>query len=102
MRHLGPFALFQFSVLAVVVVQTAELQAAGANRARQRENFATLALLDAGAVHARIYVEKNSHAAAAPLPHLFFVLGQDGNAHLRELLRYFPYPARICTYTWIS
>src|SRR6266566_8522162 len=63
MRRLGPFALFQFSVLAVVVVQTAELQAVGANRTRQRDNFAALALLDASAVHAGIYVEKNPSAA---------------------------------------
>src|SRR6266446_7574296 len=102
MRRLGPFGLFQFSVLAVVVVQTAELQAAGANRARQRDDFAALALLDASAVHAGIYVEKNPSAAAAPLPHLFFVLGQDGNAHVRELLRYFPHPLRICTYRWVG
>src|SRR5437899_1070896 len=31
MRHLGPFRLFQSAILAVVVVQTAELQAVGAN-----------------------------------------------------------------------
>src|SRR6266702_773597 len=101
-RRLGPFALFQSAILAVVVVQAAELQAVGANRAGQRENFVTFALLDASAVHAGIYVEKNSRAAAAPLPHLFFVLGQGGNAHLRELLRYFPHSARICPYRWIG
>src|SRR6266849_6219527 len=57
-----------------------------------------MALLDAGPVHAGIHVEKNSDPAVAPLRHLLFILGQDGNASLRELLSDFLHPPRIRAY----
>ena len=106
MYGLGPFgrcfAISHTTVLSVIVVQSAELQAGMGNGARQRDNFVTLALLDAGAIHARIDVEKNSHAAGAPLPHLLLVLRQRGNAYVRELLRYVLCPARIRAHRRIS
>ena len=95
-RRLGPFSLRHTTVLAVIVVQPAELESCIGYSARQPDNFSGLALLDPGAIHARIYIEENSHPAAAPLTHLLVILGQNGNAHFRKLLSYFPRPARIC------
>ena len=62
----------------------------------------TVALLDASAVHAGIDVEKNSHAAAAPLADLFVVFGQDGNADLGELTGDCARPAGIGADRWIG
>ncbi len=72
------------------------------NRARQFNNLCTIALLDARAIHAGIHVEKDADAAAAPLPHLFFALGQNGNADLWELIGNFADPPRICANRWIG
>src|SRR3984957_5584292 len=65
--RLGPFSVRNTAVLTVIVVQAAELQSCIGDRARQADNFFTLALLDAGAIHTRIDIEKNSQPAAAPL-----------------------------------
>src|SRR6266853_2300257 len=102
MRGGAPFARFQSANVTVVIVQPAELQPKLANRARQFNNFAAVALLDASAIHSRIHVEEDSDPAAAPLPHLLFVLGQNGNAHLWELIGYFTDPPGICAHRWIS
>src|SRR5713101_4729788 len=102
MRGGVPFARFQTAKVTVVIVQPAELQPKIANRARQFNNFAAVALLDASAIHSRIDVEEDSDPAAAPLPHLLFVLGQNGNAHLWELIGYFTDAPGICAYRWIS
>src|SRR2546422_4125401 len=101
-RRRGPFAHFQSAKMTVVIVQAAELQPQVANRAPQFNNLCTVALLDAGAIHAGIHVEKDSQAAAAPLLYLFFVFGQNGDAHLRELLGYFTDTPCICAHRWIS
>src|SRR5258708_23025946 len=102
MRGGVPFARFQSAKVTVVIVQPAELQPKIANRARQFKNFAAVALLDASAIHSRIHVEEDAGPAAAPLPHLLFVFGQNGNAHLRELIGYFTDPPGICAHRWIS
>src|SRR3989442_2587095 len=81
-RRRGPFAHFQSAKVTVVIVQAAELQPQVANRAPQFNNLCTVALLDASPIHARIYVEEDSDAAPAALPHLLLVFGQHGNAHL--------------------
>ncbi len=83
-------------------MQAAELQSQSGNRARQLDNHVAVGLLDAGAIHAGIDIEKNSHPAAAPLPHLFFVLGQSRNAHARELIGDFAHAARICAHRGIG
>src|SRR5260370_9930957 len=70
-----PFARFQSAEVTVVVVEAAELQPKGANRARQFNNFSAVALLDASAIHAGIHVEEDSDPAAAPLPYFLFVFG---------------------------
>src|SRR2546422_8909154 len=101
-RRRGPFAHFQSAKVTVVIVQAAELQPQVANRAPQFNNLCTVTLLDAGAIHAGIHVEKDSQAAAAPLPHLLLVFGQNGNAHLRELIGYFTDTPCICAHRWIS
>src|SRR6202041_1486565 len=97
-RRPSPFSLRHSAVLAVIVVQPAELESGIGYSARQADNFSGLALLDPGAIHARIYIEENSHPAAAPLTHLLVILGQNGNAHFRKLLSYLPRPARICAH----
>ena len=45
------------------------------NRARHGNNLITVALIDAGAIHSRIDVEKNPHSAGVPLLHLPVALG---------------------------
>src|SRR6266481_4046185 len=102
MRGGVPFARFQSAKVTVVIVQPAELQPKIANRARQFNNCAAVALLDASAIHSRIHVEEDSDPAATPLPHLLIVLGQNGNAHLWELIGYFTDPSGICAHRWIS
>jgi len=69
MRPCDPFGHFQPAKVPVVIVQAAELQSETGNRARQLDNHVAVSLLDAGAIHAGIDVEENSHSAAAPLPH---------------------------------
>src|SRR3989442_10492554 len=101
-RRRRPLALFQAAIVTVVIVQPAEFQPQVSNRATQFNNFAAVALLDASPIHARIYVEEDSDAAAAPLPHLLLVFGQNGNAHLRELIGYFTATPCICGHRWIS
>ena len=61
-----------------------------------------MALFDSCAIHAGIYVDKDADRAALPLPHLFFVLGQDGNADVRELIRYFAHAPRVRAHHWIG
>src|ERR1700676_559628 len=102
MRRYSPFALVRFPMLSVVIMQSAKLQAASSNRAHQVDDFCSVALLDSGPVHARIYVEKNSQRAAAPLLQLLRVLGQNGNAHARKLLRDLLYSSCSCGHGWIS
>ena len=102
MRHCDPFGHFQPAKVPVVIVQAAELQSETRNRARQLDNHVAVSLLDAGAIHAGIDVEENSHSAAAPLPHLFFVFGEGRNAHARKLIGDFAHAERICAYRWIS
>src|SRR5271165_1561755 len=82
MRLPRSLAFRQAAVLAVIIMQPAERKAGIDNRARQRNYSFTLVLLNASSIHARIDVEKNSDAAAAPLPHLLLALGQNRNAHV--------------------
>src|ERR1700757_1243730 len=64
--------------------------------ADQMHNAAAVILVDAGAIHAGIYVQENSYAAAAPLVDLAFVFGEDGNTRSRELGGDFTHAKRIC------
>jgi hypothetical protein len=59
------------------------------------KHFIGLILLDSGSIHARIYVDKHTDRTASPLPDLFFVLDQDRNPDVRELIRDFEDAARI-------
>src|SRR5205807_3761954 len=102
MRPCDPFGHFQPAKVPVVIVQAAELQSETGNRARQLDNHVAVSLLDAGAIHAGIDVEENSHSAAAPLPHLFFVFGEGRNAHARKLIGDFAHAERICANRRIS
>src|SRR5437899_12858278 len=102
MRPCDPFGHFQPAKVPVVIVQATEFQSQTGNRARQLDNHVAVSLLDARAIHAGIDVEENSHSAAAPLPHLFFVFGEGRNAHARELIGDFAHAERICAYRWIS
>jgi hypothetical protein len=61
-----------------------------------------VALFDSCAIHAGIYVEKDADPTALPLPHLFFVFGEDGNADIRKLICYFVHAACVCTHHWIG
>jgi hypothetical protein len=83
-------------------MQTAELQPQVTDCATQFNNLVAVALLDARPIHARIHLQKNSHPAVTPLPHLLIVLSQDRNTHLGELICYFPNPAHTCAHRWIS
>ena len=82
MRCFRSCVLIQCAVLAVVIVEAAELKGGIANRADQTEHLLTASLFDASAIHARINVEKNSHATSTPLADLFVVFGQHGDADL--------------------
>ena len=86
------------AVLAIVIMQAPEVQIVGGDGARQREYLVRVVLVDAGAIHAGIDVQKNSHAAAAPLVDLVFVFGKDGNGDLRELLGDFSHAERVCAH----
>src|SRR6185295_2954342 len=48
----------------------------------------------------RIYVDKHTDRATLPLQHLCFVLGQDGNADVRELIRYFAHTTCVRAHHW--
>ena len=73
-----------------------EFRRVGRDFADQRHNSAAVILVDAGAIHAGIYVQKHSYAAAAPLVDLVFVFGEDGNARLWKLSGDFAYAVRVC------
>src|SRR6516164_7745155 len=102
MGRRSPFALIQTAILPVIIVQTAELQPCTSNLAHKPDNLVPVALFDSGAIHARIYVEKDADPATLPLPHLFFVLGEDGNMDARKLICYFAHAARVCAHHWIG
>ena len=86
MRRFSPFGLIQPAILAVIVVQPAELQPRVFHRSYEPKHFVLLSLFDSGAIHAGIYVDEDADRGASPLPHLFFILGQYGNADVRELI----------------
>ena len=72
------------AIVPVIIVQTAELHPCASNLPHKPDNSVSVPLFDSGTIHARIYVEKNADPAILPLLHLFFVLGEDGNADIRE------------------
>src|SRR5580700_764639 len=83
-------------------MQTAELKAGIGDCAGQAYYYLTLALLDSGAIHAGIDVDKNPHLAVAPLPDLFLVFGKNGNTNVRKLPRYVLHAARVRTHDRIG
>ena len=95
MRRWRQLRFRQAAILPVIVVQAAQLHARAGRCPGNGNNLLALALVDAGAIHPRIDVDKNSNAAAAPLPRLFFVLCQDGNAHVGKLLGNFLHAPRV-------
>src|SRR5216684_7186580 len=90
------------TVVAVVVMKAAELQAGSGNGVYQGDDFTRVGLLDASAVHAGINIEKNYDRGLLPLANLLFVFSQDGNAHVSELLRDFARPACVAANGWIG
>src|SRR5262249_43932652 len=97
-----PFALTQPAILAVIVVQATELQLCLSNSTHEPDNFVSVALFDSCAIHAGVYVEKDADRTTLPLPHLFFALGQDGNADVREMICYFAHAACVCAHCRIG
>src|ERR1700736_5143011 len=95
MGGLRAFRLGEAGVLAVIVMEAAELEAGSGYGARQGDDLLRVALVDAGAIHARIDVEENPYAACAPLLELLFVFGQGGDADVGKLLRDLLYTAGI-------
>src|SRR5262249_24720544 len=102
MRCRFPFALTQPAILAVIVVQATELQLCLSNSTHEPDNFVSVALFDSCAIHAGVYVEKDADRTTLPLPHLFFALGQDGNADVREMICYFAHAACVCAHCRIG
>src|SRR5580700_2816286 len=102
MRSGGPFLLIQPAKMTVVIVQAAELQSCVSNLTHKPDNFVSVALFDSCAIHAGIYVEKDADLDSLPLPYLFLVLGEDGNADVRELIYYFAHAACVCAHHWIG
>src|SRR5262249_56904495 len=95
-------ALTNPAILAVIVVQATELQLCLSNSTHEPDNFVSVALFDSCAIHAGVYVEKDADRTTLPLPHLFFALGQDGNADVREMICYFAHAACVCAHCRIG
>src|SRR5215831_6470302 len=102
MRRRGPFGVIQPAILAVVIVQAADLQPGISDLPYELDNLVFVALLDSCAIHAGINVEKDTNPAAMPLPHLSFVLGEDGDADVWEVIRYFAHATCVCSDNWIG
>src|ERR1700719_1281486 len=102
MRQCGPFGLVEPPVLAIIVMQAPELQLRFFNSPHKPDHFVGLALFDSCSIHAWIYVDKHVDGAASPLPHLFFVLDQDRDPDVREMIRYFEHAACICAHHWVG
>jgi hypothetical protein len=83
-------------------VQAAELQLCLSNPTHERDNLVFVALFDSCAVHAGVYVKEDADRTTLPLPHLFFALGQDGNADVREMICYLAHAACVCAHCRIG
>src|SRR5258708_28888188 len=102
MSLLGTLGLCDAAVLAVVIMKTSEVQAIRGDLVHQGDNLFCVILVDAGAVHAGINIQKNSDPAAAPLPDLLCTFGQDGNLHAGKLRGDCLYALGVCAYRGIG
>src|SRR6266851_1418464 len=102
MSLFGTLGLGDAAVLTVVIMQTPEVQAISGDLVYKGDNLFYVILVDAGAVHAGINIQKNSDLAAAPLPDLLCIFGQDGNLHAGKLRGDCLYALGVCTYRGIG
>src|SRR2546423_14273862 len=87
----GALCLVCVAVLPIVIMQTAKLYFPLAEHANQVKHIDFPALINSRSVHTGIDVEENADSAPGPLLSLHFILGQDGDPHLREAVCSFAY-----------
>src|SRR5258707_6808565 len=98
----GTLGLGDAAVLTVVIMKTSEVQAIRGDLVYKGNNLFYVILLDTGAVHAGINIQKNSDLAAAPLPDLLCIFGQDGDLHAGKLRGDGLYALGVCAYRRIG
>src|SRR6266446_6078563 len=98
MSLLGTLGLGVAAVLTIVIMKTSEVPAISGDLVYKGDNLFYVIFVDAGAVHAGINIQKNSDLAAAPLPDLLCIFGQDGNVHAGKLRGDGLYALGVCAY----
>src|SRR5690242_18401349 len=101
-RSRSSLAFVQPAIVAVVVVEAAEIQPGIPYRTNKLKNLVAMTLLNSRAIHARIDVEKHSDRTALPLQNLLLILGQNRDAHMRKRIRNLAHAPGVRAYGWIS
>ena len=90
------------AVLAVVIMQTSELNLRIVDRPNEIHDLRPTGLIDSRSIHAGVKIQINPDPRADPLAQLFLILRQHGNAHPGELLRDLADTSRIGAHHWIG